>query len=117
MVELSSIVVATDSHFSASPYCFSKCALLYSPPLFYAPSLTEIVNGEKNLLVINVDNKSDKYVTLLNIAGSVNKPDSGALIRNVSSCSSTRQLHLVVSLSGEFFSEKDGMGRIPERES
>ncbi|KAL1739050.1 hypothetical protein HDZ31DRAFT_50015, partial [Schizophyllum fasciatum] len=42
-----------------------------------------IVNGEKNLLVINVENKSDKNVTLLGISGSVNKPETGALVKNL----------------------------------
>ena len=90
-------------------------------PLFYTVFLTEIVNGEKNLLVINVENKSDKNVTLLNIAGSVNKPDSGALIRNVSAVSSTPLCQSFcegVGLRGRsLLPSEEGMKRIRERKT
>ncbi|KAL1697046.1 hypothetical protein GGG16DRAFT_84667 [Schizophyllum commune] len=70
----------------------------------------QIVNGEKNLLVINVENKSDKNVTLLNIAGSVNKPDSGALIRNLTTFPYGVSLveSVGLKLPYEFFSECTG---------
>lgn len=43
----------------------------------------EIVNGEKNSLTLTVENKSDRNVTLLNVAGSLHHPDTDALIKNV----------------------------------
>lgn len=51
----------------------------------------EVVNGEKNSLTLFVENKSDRNVTLLGVAGSLHRPDTDALIKNVSySCSQTR---------------------------
>ncbi|KAF8920199.1 hypothetical protein CPB85DRAFT_616851 [Mucidula mucida] len=42
-----------------------------------------VVNGEKNLLLLNIENKSDKNVTLLSMAGSIHHAESNALIKNL----------------------------------
>ncbi|TRM64237.1 hypothetical protein BD626DRAFT_491186 [Schizophyllum amplum] len=67
----------------------------------------QIVNGEKNMLVLNVENKSDKNVTLLNIAGSVNKPETGALVKNLTTFPYGVSLveSVALRLPYEFFSE------------
>ena len=43
----------------------------------------DVVNGEKNTLTVTVENKSDRKVTLLNIAGALLHPDTNALLKNV----------------------------------
>jgi len=41
------------------------------------------VNGGKNSLTVTVENKSDRNVTLLNIAGALLHPDTNAVLKNV----------------------------------
>ncbi|KAI0784179.1 hypothetical protein C8Q75DRAFT_724865 [Abortiporus biennis] len=41
-----------------------------------------VVNGERNKIVINVENKSGRNVTLENIAGSFHYPESNKLVKN-----------------------------------
>lgn len=43
----------------------------------------DVVNGEKNTLTLTVENKSDRNVTLLNIAAALLHPDTNAVLRNV----------------------------------
>jgi len=43
-----------------------------------------VVNGERNSISLTVENKSDKNVTLINVAGSFHNPDTNDLIKNVS---------------------------------
>lgn len=45
----------------------------------------DIVNGETNPLVLNIENKSDKNVTLLSVAGEFRNPDTDKVIKPVSS--------------------------------
>ncbi|KAJ3510124.1 hypothetical protein NLJ89_g4859 [Agrocybe chaxingu] len=42
-------------------------------------AFNHVVNGEKNLLTVSVENKSDRNVTLVNIAGALLHPDTNAL--------------------------------------
>ncbi|KAL0954651.1 hypothetical protein HGRIS_003603 [Hohenbuehelia grisea] len=42
-----------------------------------------VVNGEKNRLSLAIENKSKKNVTLLTVAGSLSHPESGALLKNL----------------------------------
>jgi len=43
-----------------------------------------VVNGERNRIAVTVENKSERNVTLLSIAGSFHDADTNALIKNVS---------------------------------
>jgi len=43
-----------------------------------------VVNGEKNKITVNIENKSGRNVTLTNIAGSFHHPTTDALVRNTS---------------------------------
>ena len=42
-----------------------------------------VVNGERNSLTVTIENKSDRDVTLVNIAGSLHLPDKDVLVKNV----------------------------------
>ncbi|KAF8624518.1 hypothetical protein AX15_005830 [Amanita polypyramis BW_CC] len=42
-----------------------------------------VVNGERNSMTITVENKSDRNITAVNIAGSVHHPETHALVRNL----------------------------------
>jgi len=44
-----------------------------------------VVNGEKNTLTVTVENKSDRNVTLLNVAGALLHPDTNAVLKNLTS--------------------------------
>jgi len=44
-----------------------------------------IVNGERNQIYLLVENKSDQNVTLSSVGGSFHHPDSGALVKNITS--------------------------------
>lgn len=46
---------------------------------------SQVVNGEKNSLTLFVENKSDRNVTLLGVSGSLHRPDTDALIKNLTS--------------------------------
>ena len=41
------------------------------------------MNGEKNTLTVTVENKSERNVTLLNVAGALLHPDTNAVLKNV----------------------------------
>ncbi|KAF8348886.1 hypothetical protein F5887DRAFT_948159 [Amanita rubescens] len=42
-----------------------------------------VVNGERNSLTVTIENKSEKDVTLVNIAGSLHHKDTDALVKNL----------------------------------
>jgi len=42
-----------------------------------------VVNGEKNSLLLNVENKSDRNVTLTGVSGSAHNPQTNRLIKNL----------------------------------
>ncbi|KAG6909953.1 hypothetical protein DXG01_014222 [Tephrocybe rancida] len=42
-----------------------------------------VVNGEKNSLLLSVENKSGRNLTLVNVAGSVSHPETGRLVKNL----------------------------------
>ncbi|KAG9315253.1 hypothetical protein JVU11DRAFT_4387 [Chiua virens] len=44
-----------------------------------------VVNGERNQILLLVENKSDQNVTLESVGGSFHHPDNGALVKNTSS--------------------------------
>jgi len=44
-----------------------------------------VVNGEKNSLILSVENKSGRNVTLVGVAGSVHHPESNRLVKNLTS--------------------------------
>lgn len=46
-------------------------------------SITDVVNGERNQILLLVENKSDKNVTLQSVAGSFHHSETGTLIKNV----------------------------------
>ncbi|KIJ66680.1 hypothetical protein HYDPIDRAFT_108587 [Hydnomerulius pinastri MD-312] len=46
-----------------------------------------VVNGERNQIFLLVENKSDQNVTLHTVGGSFHHPESGALVKNISSLS------------------------------
>jgi hypothetical protein len=48
-------------------------------------AFNHVVNGEKNGLIITVENKSGQNVTLLNIAGALLHPDTNVVIKNLTS--------------------------------
>ncbi|KAI0806328.1 hypothetical protein BC629DRAFT_1486973 [Irpex lacteus] len=41
-----------------------------------------VVNGERNNIIVSIENKSDRNVTLQSIAGSFHHPDSNKLVKN-----------------------------------
>lgn len=41
------------------------------------------MNGEKNTLTVTVENKSDRKVSLLNVAGALFHPDTDDVLKNV----------------------------------
>jgi hypothetical protein len=43
----------------------------------------DVINGERNKMLLLVENNSEQNITLLNAGGSINHPVSGALIKNV----------------------------------
>ncbi|KAF8802534.1 hypothetical protein BYT27DRAFT_7173045 [Phlegmacium glaucopus] len=48
-----------------------------------ANTFNHVVNGEKSSLMVTVENKSDRNVTLLNIAGALLHPDTNAVLKNL----------------------------------
>lgn len=57
-----------------------------SAPSFIVPNPSrnaDVVNGEKNSLILNVENKSGRNITLVSVAGSVHHFESNRLIKNV----------------------------------
>ncbi|KAG5636071.1 hypothetical protein H0H81_009217 [Sphagnurus paluster] len=44
-----------------------------------------VVNGEKNSLILSVENKSGRNATLVSVSGSVHHPESSRLIKNLTS--------------------------------
>jgi len=48
-------------------------------------TFNHVVNGGKNALIVTVENKSDRNVTLLNIAGALLHPDTNAVLKNLTS--------------------------------
>jgi hypothetical protein len=54
----------------------------------------DVVNGEKNTLTLTLENKSNRNVTLLNVAGALLHPDTNALLKNVRGPANTPPLLL-----------------------
>ncbi|KAH9856518.1 hypothetical protein C2E23DRAFT_881869 [Lenzites betulinus] len=52
-----------------------------------ANAFGHVVNGESNKIFIAIENKSDRNVTLKNIAGSFHHPESNRLVKNTSALS------------------------------
>ncbi|KAG6329243.1 hypothetical protein ID866_9849 [Astraeus odoratus] len=48
---------------------------------------SHVVNGERNQIFLAVENKSDRNVTLQTVGGSFHHPETGALIKNITSVS------------------------------
>jgi len=48
-------------------------------------TFNHVVNGEKNTLTVTVENKSDRNVTLLNVAGALLHPDTNDILKNLTS--------------------------------
>ncbi|KAJ2916601.1 hypothetical protein MD484_g3813, partial [Candolleomyces efflorescens] len=48
-------------------------------------TFNHVVNGQKNLLTLTIENKSGQNLTLLSIAGSLTHPDTNALLKNLTS--------------------------------
>jgi len=46
-------------------------------------TFNHVVNGEKNTLTVTVENKLDREVTLLNVAGALLHPDTNAVLKNL----------------------------------
>jgi hypothetical protein len=44
---------------------------------------SEIKNGQQNKLLVGIENKSGKNITITSIAGSIHHPETGKLIKNV----------------------------------
>lgn len=42
----------------------------------------QVVNGQRNDIIVTIENKSDRNVTLQNIAGSFHHPDTNKLVKN-----------------------------------
>jgi hypothetical protein len=47
---------------------------------------SEIKNGQQNKLLVGIENKSGKNITITSIAGSIHHPETGKLIKNVCAC-------------------------------
>ena len=41
------------------------------------------MNGERNKMTLNVENQSDRNITITSIAGSFHHPESNKLVKNV----------------------------------
>ena len=63
------------SDVSASP----PSAWLSSP----TAASTDVVNGEQNKIFLNVENQSDRNITITSVAGSFHHPESNKLVKNV----------------------------------
>ena len=50
------------------------------------------MNGQKNDMFVTIENKSDRNVTLQNIAGSFHHAESGKLVKNVCAVLYAREL-------------------------
>jgi len=67
-----------------------------------------VVNGEKNTLTLTVENKSNRNVTLLNIAAALLHPDTNAVLRNLTTVKSgvpllrNKKLQLPYTFYSEF---------------
>ena len=46
--------------------------------------LADVVNGERNLVFLNIENNSGQNITLLTVAGAFHQADTNSLIRAVS---------------------------------
>ena len=53
------------------------------PPEFWLTTFKDIINGEKNVLMLSIENRSPQKVTLLSVAGAIQHSESNALIKNV----------------------------------
>ena len=62
---------------------FSRCIMVFELIMHVMP---DVVNGQKNDIFVSVENKSDRNVTLQNIAGSFHHPETNKLIKNVRGC-------------------------------
>ena len=54
------------------------------PVYLILTACSEVVNGERNRIIVMIENQSDRNVTLKNIAGSFHHPETNALVKNVS---------------------------------
>ncbi|GJE85518.1 hypothetical protein PsYK624_015970 [Phanerochaete sordida] len=45
-------------------------------------AFAHVVNGQRNDIIVTIENKSERNVTLQNIAGSFHHPESGKLVKN-----------------------------------
>lgn len=43
----------------------------------------DVVNGERNKIILNVENQSDRNITITNVGGSFHHPESNRLVKNV----------------------------------
>ena len=48
--------------------------------------VAEVVNGQKNTMVVTIENKSGQNVTLSNISGGLSHPITGKVYKNVRRC-------------------------------
>jgi len=66
-----------------------------------------VVNGEKNSLTLSVENKSDRNVTLVSVAGSVHDPETNRVVKNLTAMQYSTPLiqGVKVQLPFTFYSE------------
>jgi hypothetical protein len=66
-----------------------------------------VVNGEKNTLLLTVENKSDRNATLIGVSASLYNPDTDALLKNLTSLPYNAQLlgGVKTQLAYTFYSE------------
>ncbi|KAG6854386.1 hypothetical protein C0991_007377 [Blastosporella zonata] len=84
--ETAEAAIAVTAAFSeANPFGRTSIVPLLSFLLLltYSGADVDVVNGEKNSLLLNVENKSGRNATLVNVAGSVSHPETNRLVKNL----------------------------------
>ncbi|KAG6832814.1 hypothetical protein H0H92_009433 [Tricholoma furcatifolium] len=76
-------IAAAEADSTADPAVIATAAFPEANPFGRGVTDVDVVNGEKNVLLLNVENKSGRNVTLVNIAGSVSHPETGRVVKNL----------------------------------
>ncbi|GBE88247.1 hypothetical protein SCP_1300620 [Sparassis crispa] len=69
---------------SAQSEEFTEPAILATALFPEDNAFGQVVNGERNKIFINIENLSDRNVTIKSVAGSFHNPDSNSLVKNTS---------------------------------
>ncbi|KAL6302453.1 hypothetical protein BKA93DRAFT_818437 [Sparassis latifolia] len=82
---------------SAQSEEFTEPAILATALFPEDNAFGQVVNGERNKIFINIENLSDRNVTIKSVAGSFHNPDSNSLVKNVSTFSGVGRVYRVTA--------------------